>query len=140
MADVFVFQSLSEALGKKLLNLSTDTIKVYLTNTAPSVSLDAVKADLPAEISGGNGYTTGGLTASCTYSRAGATSTLALASNLVLTASGSVGPFRYAVFYSDTASADDLIGFIDHGVSITMANTDTYTIGAGTIFTFPIGV
>lgn len=135
MATVVEFESLSEAIGKKLINLSTDTIKAYFTNSAPSTSGDAVLTDLPTQIADGNGYTTGGLTCSCTYTRSGLTSTFALASNLVLTATGAVGPFRYICFYSDTSAADDLIAYIDHGSSISMVNTDTYTISSGTILT-----
>lgn len=135
MATVIEFESLSESLAEKLLNLDTDTIKAYFTNTAPSASLDAVLGDLPSELANGNGYTTGGLTAAVSTSRTGGTTSILLDSNLVLTATGAVGPFRYVAFYSDTSAADNLIAYLDHGSSINMVNTDTYTIGSGTILT-----
>jgi hypothetical protein len=50
--------------------------------------------------------------------------------DLVLTASGSVGPFRYVVLYDDTPTspADPLVGWWDYGSSITMANAETFTV------------
>jgi len=50
--------------------------------------------------------------------------------DLVLTASGTVGPFRYVVLYNDdpTSPADPLIGWYDYGSDVTLANTETFTI------------
>lgn len=135
MATVVEFESFSEALSTKLLQLETDTFKAYFTNTAPSASLDLVLSDLPSELANGNGYTTGGLTADIDLSRSGGQSTVTLGTALVLTATGAVGPFRYVAFYSDTSAADNLMCFFDHGSSITMANTDTYTIPIGALLT-----
>ena len=59
--------------------------------------------------------------------------TLSLA-DLVLTASGTVGPFRYIVIYNDTAANDELIAWFDHGSSITLENTDTYTLDFAAAF------
>jgi hypothetical protein len=42
--------------------------------------------------------------------------------------SGSIGPFRYAVLYDDTAASDQLIGFWDYGSSITLNDTETFTV------------
>lgn len=51
-------------------------------------------------------------------------------SDLVLTASGTVASFRYLYFYNDTPSspADPLVCHYDHGTTVSMVNTDTYTI------------
>ena len=41
---------------------------------------------------------------------------------------GSIGPFRYSVIYNDTATNDELIGYIDYGYSVTVASGQTFTI------------
>jgi hypothetical protein len=51
--------------------------------------------------------------------------------DVVFTASGgSVGPFRYAVLYDDTQTspAKPLIAWWDYGSSITLADTETFTV------------
>ena len=52
MAAFNKFNALTEDLAEKVHNLGSDTLKVMLTNTAPSAA-NAVKADI-AEISAGN--------------------------------------------------------------------------------------
>lgn len=93
-----------EQLGKGTHNLASNQLKVALTNAAPNVSTHTVLADI-TQISTSGGYTGGaggGLTLdSVTYTESAGTGSLA-ASDEVLTASGTVGPFRYAVLYNDT--------------------------------------
>ena len=126
MATFNKFNSFVEALAEKVHNLGSDTLKVMLTNTAP-VATNSVKADL-TEISAGNGYTAGGATASITSSsQTGGTYKLVLA-DVTFTATGAVGPFRYAVLYNDTATNKELIGWVDYGSSLTLANGETFTV------------
>lgn len=126
MAAFVKFNSFVEALGRKVHNLNADTLKVVLCNTAP-VAANAVLADL-TQIANGNGYTTGGSTAaSNAYSQTGGVAKLT-ATDVVFTASGAVGPFRYAALYNGTATNGELIGFWDYGSSITMASGDTFTV------------
>jgi hypothetical protein len=117
-----------EAVHEKVHNLGSDTLKVLLTNTAPSLS-NTVKADISGELSTANGYTAGGATITVTSSSQSSGLYTLIASDVTWTASGgSIGPFRYAVIYNDTASSDQLIGYIDYGYSITVASGQTFTI------------
>lgn len=129
MATYNKFHSFVEALAEKQHNLGTDTLKVYLSNTAPNAATMTVKADL-AEISAGNGYTAGGNTATQSSSaQTAGVYKLVLADPTMWTASGgSIGPFRYAVLYNDTASGDPLIAWWDYGTSITLGAGDTFAV------------
>lgn len=127
MATFTKFNSFVEAVAEKVHNLGSDTLKVMLTNTAPSAS-NTVKADI-TEISAGNGYTAGGTQASQTSSAQTAGVYKLVCSDVVFTASsGSIGPFRYAVLYNDTAASDELIGYWDYGSAITLASGGTFTV------------
>jgi len=128
MAAFNKFNSFVEALAEKVHNLGSDTLKVMLTNTAP-VATNSVKADL-TEISAGNGYTAGGNTASVTSSaQTSGTYKLVLGDPATWTASGgSIGPFRYAALYNDTATNKELIGWWDYGSSITLASGESFAV------------
>ena len=129
MAAFTKFNAFVENLAEGKFGLGTDTLKVYLSNTTPDAAADGVKADL-AEISAGNGYTAGGNTASITSSsQTSGTYKLVLGDPATWTASGgSIGPFRYAVLYSDTAASDELIGYWDYGTSITLADGESFAV------------
>lgn len=127
MATFSKFQSFVEKLAEKVHNLGSDVIKVMLTNTAPSASASNVKADI-TEITAGNGYTAGGTVATITSSIQTAGVYKLILGDVVFTATGAVGPFRYVVLYNDTATNKDLIGFYDYGSSISLANGETFTI------------
>jgi hypothetical protein len=128
MAAFNKFNSFVEALAEKVHNLGGDSLKVMLTNTAP-VATNSVKADL-TEISAGNGYTAGGNTASVTSSaQTSGTYKLVLGDPATWTASGgSIGPFRYAALYNDTATNKELIGWWDYGSSITLASGESFAV------------
>lgn len=104
------------------------TFKVALTNTAP-VNTNTVLANI-TQISNGNGYTTGGTATSISTSTSSGTAKIT-GTDVVFTASGgSVGPFRYAVLYNDspTSPADPLMAWWDYGSSVTLADTETFTV------------
>ena len=128
MATFNKFNSFVEDLAEKVHNLGADTLKVVLTNSAPSAS-NTILSNI-TQVSNGNGYTTGGTTATISSSaQTSGTYKLVLA-DVVFTATGAVGPFRYAVLYNDTPTspADPLIGWWDYGSSITLANGETFTV------------
>ncbi len=128
MATYVKFQDFAEQLVKGVHNFASHTFKVYLTNTAPNVATNAVKADL-AEITAGNGYTAGGNTVTVTVSETGGTATINVTADpATWTASGgTIGPFRYAVIYNDTPTtpADPLIAYWDYGSAVTLQIGDT---------------
>jgi hypothetical protein len=138
MASFVKYQTFAGDLAGKVHDLlgtagsGADTCKVMLSNTAPNVSTHTVRADV-TEISGGNGYTSGGSAATNVGSASGGTFTLS-GTDIVFTASGgTIGPFRYAILYNDTPTspADPLIGYWDYGSSITLADTETFTVDFG---------
>ena len=118
-----------EHLAEKVHNLGSDTLKIALTNTAPTAS-SATMSDI-TQISSGNGYTSGGTQATISSSaQSSGTYKLVLADVVFTAAGGSIGPFRYAVLYNDTPTspADPLIGYWDYGSSVTLADTETFTV------------
>lgn len=117
-------------------NASADSFKLALTNTAPNTTTHTQLSDI-TEIAAGNGYTAGGLAVAVTGAETGGTYTLSQDSTVTLTASGgSIGPFRYVVFYDDTVAGDPLLSYFDYGSSITLNDTETFDMGsASTLFT-----
>lgn len=112
------------------IDFAADSLSFMLTNSAPTYSSNSVYTDISGtEIANGNGYSTGGLSITTTsWTQTSGTAKLLLAaSSAVLTATGTVGPFRYAVLY-DTAGSKYLIGGFDYGSSITMASGDTFAV------------
>ena len=128
MASYNKFQDFVEALGLKEHNLNTDVLKVYLSNATPSASADADKTDL-AEISNENGYTAPVDITNAITESAGVVTLTAV--DVVITATGSIGPFRYAVIYNDTHATDGLVCWWDYGSEITLSDGETFTIDFG---------
>ena len=133
MASFVKINDFTEHTAEKVHNLGADQLVVALSNTAPASETSNPTAD-------GNGVlanvtqidyinlSSRNITTSSSAQAAG-TYKLVLA-DLVLTASGAVGPFRYVYIYNDvpTAPADPLIGLYDYGSSISLASGDTFTL------------
>lgn len=115
-------------LGSKVFNLATDQLSVALTNTQPTVATVNQLSDITSPIAGTNlsGGTPFNLTTT-SYLQTTGTAKLIIA-DLVLTATGAVGPFQYVVLYSNSATNDEIIGFYDYASAVTMAAGDTFTI------------
>lgn len=123
MATFSKFDCFVEDLAEKVHNLGSDTLKVALTNSAPSAA-NTVLANI-TEIT----YTNLSARTLTTTSSSQTSGLYKLViQDLVLTATGAVGPFRYVVIYNDTAASKNLIGYADYGSSITMANGETFTL------------
>ena len=132
MANYVKFQNFVEDLSKGVhdLQASGDTLKVYLTNTAPNVSTNEVKADL-AGITEQNGYAAADVQND--VSRSGGTLSLTGVDVTWTASGGSFGPFRYIVLYNDTPAspADPLIAYWDYGANITINDGGTFPVNFG---------
>lgn len=129
MATFNKFNAFVENLAEKVHNLGSDTIKVALTNSAPSSS-NSTLSDI-TEIA--YTYCSARTVTISSSSQTGGTYSM-VATDLTLTASGGpVGPFRYIVLYNDTPTspADPLIGYYDYSSSITLADTEALLIDFG---------
>lgn len=139
MANFTKYYSFVDEQSKAGHNLQTAVFKVALTNTAPTVATDTVwnttVAPAPAAA---NGYTAGGNTVT-TSSAATTTGTfkLVLADSVFTATAGGIGPIRYAILYNSSAS-NKVVGYYDYGSSITLADTETFTVdfdGTNGVFT-----
>lgn len=127
MATAVVFESFTEALAEKVHNLGADTLKIALTNSAPSAAYTQLSQI--TQISNGNGYTTGGTQATLVSSTQTSGAYKLVLNDVTFTASvGQMGPFRYYVLYNDTATNDELICYWDYGSSITLDPNSTFTV------------
>ena len=137
------FYVFGENLAEKVHNLQSDTLKVMLTNTAPTASTGTIKTDI-TEITAGNGYTAGGATLTVSSSsQASGLYKLVIADVTITASGGSIGPFRYAVIYNDTPTspADPLIGYFDYGSAITLGDGEAFTLdfdGTNGVFTINV--
>jgi hypothetical protein len=130
MAAFSKFDAFVQDLGRKAHNLHIDTLKIALTLAAP-LPTNAVLADV-TQIASGNGYTAGGsaLTGQ-SYAQTSGVAVLVAADLVFTAAGGSMAPFRYAVLYNATAAGGPLIGWYDAGGTITLADTETFTVDIG---------
>lgn len=132
MASYVKFQDFVEQLGKgeHILHAAGDTLMVYLTNNAPDVALDAIKADLVG-ITEQNGYAAADIQNG--YTETGGTGTMTAVDVIWTGTGGSFGPFRYIVLYNSTATTltDPLIAYWDYGSSITVLTSESFTVDFG---------
>lgn len=143
MATYNKFNCFVEDVAEKVHNLGADTMMVLLTNTVPNVADTVVDTTTgtctvkatsnAAEIAAGNGYTKkGNQAAGSTSAQTSGTYKLVLLDPATWTAAGgTIGPFRYAVFFNDTAattSTRPVIAWWDYGSSITLQIGETFTV------------
>jgi hypothetical protein len=135
MATFTLLAGFKEHVAEKVHNLGSDQFVVALSNTAPGsestpptgATSTCVLANV-TQISYTN-LSTRNITTTSSDQTAG-TYKLVL-TDLVLTASGgSVAPFRYIYIYNDTPTspADPLIGYLDYGSALTLADGDSLTL------------
>ncbi|MEG0041608.1 MAG: hypothetical protein RR983_02575 [Massilia sp.] len=116
----------AEQVLRGVHNFGAHTLKAALTNTVPATSA-AVLADI-AQISGG-AYPAGGFQLdSVVLSEAAGVAKVTIADEVITATGGAIGPFRYAAVFNDTATNKPLIGYVDYGSSITLADGETLTL------------
>jgi len=129
MAAFVKYNSFIDELAKGGHNLTTAVYKVALTNTAPTPASDTVwnttVAPAPAAA---NGYTAGGNTPTVTSAATAAgVFKLVLVDTVFTATAGGIGPFRYVILYNSSAT-NKSIGYYDYASSITLADTETFTV------------
>jgi len=117
------------------INAGSDAWKVALSNTVNVA--DTTFTPGTTDLATGNGYTAGGNAATTSSStQTAGTYKLVLNSPATWTATGSVGPFRYAILWDSTTSQP--VAYWDYGSSITLTSGDTFTVtldGTNGVFT-----
>jgi hypothetical protein len=134
-----IFHNFETAVHGGDINVDTtgnggDTFKVALSNTAMTASW--TQFSQVTEISGGNGYTAGGAEMA-TQSLSQTTGAMTWVGDTVswTASSGSIGPARYFVLYSDTSTNDLLVGWWDYGSEFTVADGQDLTLTLTTLLT-----
>lgn len=130
MATYNKFQDFSEQLARGVHDWDAHTFKVALTNTAPTATQTTWNTtDHPAPAAA-NGYTAGGTATTISISETTGTTTVSGTQVVFTATAGGIGPFRYAILYNDTATspADAAVAWWDYGSSITLADTETFTV------------
>ena len=123
-------------------DLATDVIKYALVAAAnaPSASADSVLADItPIAYTFLTDDGAGSRTLTQTLSsQTSGTYTLKLADLTITASGGTIASFRYVVLYNETAASDQLIGWYDYGVDLSLSATETLLIdfdGTNGVFT-----
>lgn len=135
MATYTKYEPFIERFANKEIDYfgTTETYKAAIHTDAPTVATDDDLADL-TQISGANGYTTGGENITFNSTRSGGTVT-ATATDVVWTASGgNLGNSttgRYVSYYNDTHASDALVASWDYGATFTVAAGETFTLDFG---------
>ena len=131
MATFNKYNSFPEVIAEG--NLATDTLKVALSNTAPSAS--HTQLSQVSEVSAGAGYTAGGEALTVSSSgQSGGTYSLVISDDVVWTSTGSFPASQYVILYDDTLAGDPLLGWWDNGSSISPTSGQEFQANiAGTL-------
>ncbi|MEX5744660.1 hypothetical protein [Massilia sp. X63] len=121
------FEDFAEQVLRGKHDFGTHVLKVALTNTAPAAT-NTVLANI-TQVAATGGYVAGGYVLdSVVLAEVGGIAKVTIADEVVTAAGGSIGPFRYAVVYNDTATGKPLVGYVDRGDSITLLEGESVTV------------
>lgn len=129
------FDDLSDQIGRAVHNFASHTFKFALTNTLPVVG-NTVLADI-TQISNGGGYTGGAGGGypldGISYVETNGVAILTFTDEVITAVGGAIAAFRYIVAYNDSATspADALLGWLDYGSALTLADTESLTVDLG---------
>jgi len=128
VAPIVKYDAFIDELSKAGHNLATAVFKAALTNTAPGAADTVWNTTVAPPPAAANGYPAGGntLTTSSAAAVAGVFK-LVLADTVFTATAGGIGPFRYVIVYNSSAG-NKVVAKIDNGASVTLADTDTFTV------------
>ena len=137
MATASKFQNLvNDLLIARTMNLNTDTFGLLLTNTLPVATQHLYPTNFVAELANGNGYTTGGFALpGAAGSYAAGIVSLSVPQVILTATGGSVGPWRYYVYYDITTGT--LMFWADYGqtTTLTVGQQVPFSAAGGLLFT-----
>lgn len=131
MATFNKFNDFTEQLARGVHDWDAHTFKVALTNTAPAATdVSLLPGSAHPAPAAANGYAAGGTATTISIAETTGTTTVSGTQVVFTATAGGIGPFRYAILYNDTATspADALVGYWDYASSITLADTETFTV------------
>jgi hypothetical protein len=136
LAAYLKYEPFVEQVANKIIDVfgATDTFKAVLHTDNTALTTTSVSS--VTQITGSNGYTTGGATITYTCARSGGSVTFVPSADVVWTASGgNLGgtAFQYFSIYDDTPTspADPLMCKFDYGSAATVATGETMTLDFG---------
>ena len=136
-----IYNEFKLTLGNKTVDLTNDAFKIALfqsTSNAGAATLSTAQyATLTNQVSGTNGYTTGGTSVAVTWTRSTGTCTYDTA-DASWTASGGSITGRFAVLYDNTTANKDLVAYMlldSTPADVTVTDGNTLTIQVANVFT-----
>jgi len=128
VAPIVKYDAFIDELSKAGHNLATAVFKAALTNTAPGAADTVWNTTVAPPPAAANGYPAGGNTLTTSgAATAGGIFKLTLADSVFTATAGGIGPFRYVVIYNSSAG-NKVVAKIDNGASVTLNDTDTFTV------------
>lgn len=137
MATFVKINDFVEDLGNGVHNLSSDSIRIALSNTAPASESSNPTADGNGVLSNvtqiaytnySDDLTSDRVLDSVTWSLSSGTVTLDAADFTITASGGAIADWRYAYIYNDTATSDELIGIQDEGETISLSDGQSHAI------------
>jgi len=130
------FNSFPDDVCKGNIDCDSDTFKMLLVTSSytPNKDTHTKRSDVTNEVANGNGYTTGGITVSCTVAKDTANDRVTLTFAAGSWPSSTITAAAAVVYKSrgGASSADELVFYNDFGGNVTTSNT-TLSVAASVI-------